>query len=63
MIILPTKNRLIKRRKEIYDRLQQVILYAPVSQVEDMMRRIHIINLRLITYFKREKENEKEHSD
>ena len=59
MIILPTRKRLESRRNELYKHLQMTLQYAPVQQVEDIMRRIHIINLKLVTYFRREKENER----
>ena len=68
MIILPTRQRLIKRRDALYDHLESIINCASVHQVEDVMRKIHNINLRLRTYFIREHEpkeifNEEEEND
>ena len=53
MIVLPTRKRLESRRDELYQRLLSSIDHASVHQVEDIMRRIHMINLKLITYFSR----------
>ena len=54
MIVLPTRRRLAIRRDEIYEHLQSIMQHASVHQVEDAMRRIHIVNLRLRTYFSRQ---------
>lgn len=54
MIILPTKRRLEQRRDALYRRLHSILHRASVSQVEEIMRRIHTINLKLVTYFTRE---------
>ena len=48
--------RLIRRRDALYDRLDQMIHCASVHQVEDILRRIHQINLKLKTYFERDHE-------
>lgn len=53
MIILPTRRRLESRRDALYERLMNTL---SIHQTEDIMRRIHIINLKLRTYFKREHE-------
>ena len=52
MIILPTRQRLERRRDKLYAHLHAIIDCASVMQVEDIMRQIHGINLRLRTYFK-----------
>lgn len=54
MIILPTKRRLTRKRDALYAHLQSVIQHASIHQVEDIMRDIHRINQRLLTYFRRE---------
>ena len=51
MIILPTRRRLERRRDALYRKLHYIIRHASVSQVEEIMRRIHGINLKLKTYF------------
>jgi hypothetical protein len=52
MIILPTKRKLERRRDILYERLDTLIhIPNSVRQTEDIMRRIHMINLRLRTYF------------
>jgi len=56
MIVLPTRRRLVRRRDTLYRQLESILQHASVSQVEDVMRRIHTINLRLRTYFQREHE-------
>lgn len=58
MIILPTRRRLERRRDALYRRLHHIIRHASVSQVEEIMRRIHGINLKLKTYFNKEGEYE-----
>ena len=60
MIVLPTKRRLERRRDALYERLH-AINDASVHQVEDIMRKIHGINMKLRTYFIRE--NEREHKE
>lgn len=52
MILLPGKRKIERRRDQLYHKLNMVITCGSVMQVEDIMRRIHIINLRLKTYFK-----------
>lgn len=56
MIILPTRQRLERRRDKLYIYLHQIINCATVCQVEEVMRQIHGINLRLKTYFKPQRE-------
>lgn len=63
MIILPTRQRLIRRRDKLYAHLESIINCASIHQVEDILRQIHIINLRLRTYFKREREPEEVFND
>ena len=56
MIILPTRQRLERRRDKLYTYLQSAIDTLSVSQVEQVMRQIHSINLRLKTYFNLKRE-------
>lgn len=56
MIILPTRRRLERRRDQLYQHLESILQHASVEQVETIMRKIHLINLRLRTYFKRDNE-------
>lgn len=56
MILLPTRKRLEKRRDTLYQRLDSILGHANVHQVEGIMRKVHIINQKLLTYFKREHE-------
>jgi len=56
MILLPTRQRLIRRRDALYKRLESCIHIASVHQVEEIMRQIHGINLKLRTYFIKEHE-------
>jgi hypothetical protein len=58
MIILPTRQRLVRRRDNLYKRLDAIIQIASVHQVENIMREIHGINLKLRSYFVRENERE-----
>ena len=58
MIILPTRRRLERRRDALYKNLLKNIHRASVWQVEDIMRKIHTINLRLRTYFDRDEKYE-----
>ena len=58
MIILPTRRRLERKRDALYTKLDVIIHHASIHQVEDIMRKIHDINLRLRTYFKRGREPE-----
>lgn len=58
MIILPTRRRLERRRDALYRNLLKNIHRASVWQVEDIMRKIHTINLRLRTYFDRDEKYE-----
>ena len=51
MIILPTRKRLISRRDALYDKLKSSLQCASIHEVEDIMRKIHNINLKLRTYF------------
>ena len=54
MIILPTRRRLERRRDALYQTLHAVIRHASIAQVEDIMRKIHQINLKLKIYFNRD---------
>ena len=54
MIVLPTRRRLERRRDRLYQYLEIILHSASVHQVENIMRQIHSINLRLRTYFKSE---------
>lgn len=54
MIIVPTKKRLERRRDALYKHLHSIMQYASIHQVEDIMRKIHGINLKLKTYFQRD---------
>ena len=56
MIILPTRQKLIRRRDALYEKLDSIVNCASVHQVEDILRRIHSINLKLRTYFVKEHE-------
>jgi len=58
MIELPTRRRLERRRERLYAHLDSILHYASVQRVEDIMRQVHSINLRLRTYFQREIKNE-----
>lgn len=60
MILLPTRRRLERRRDALYKQLDSILYYASVQQVEDIMRKIHGINLKLKTYFTREGHHEAE---
>ena len=63
MIILPTRRRLERRRDKLYAHLESVVNSASIHQVENILRQIHVINLRLRTYFKREREPEEYFND
>ena len=63
MIILPTRKRLERRRDKLYAHLESVINSASIHQVENILRQIHVINLRLRTYFKKEREPEEYFND
>ena len=52
MIELPTRRRLERRRDRLYAHLHSILHNASVIQVENIMRQIHGINLKLRTYFK-----------
>ena len=58
MILLPTRRRLERRRDTLYEHLLSIMQHASVHQVEDIMRQIHGINLKLKTYFQRELRHE-----
>ena len=58
MIELPTRRRLERRRERLYAHLDSILHNASVQRVEDIMRQVHSINLRLRTYFQREIKNE-----
>ncbi len=63
MIILPTRQRLIRRRDALYRHLESIIQCASVHHIEDIMKQIHSINLKLRTYFIREHEPKEIFSD
>ncbi len=52
MIELPTRRRLERRRDRLYEHLHSILHNASVIQVENIMRQIHAINLKLRIYFK-----------
>jgi len=56
MIVLPTKQRLVRRRDSVYEMLYHALQHCAVEYVEEKMRQIHIINGKLITYMERERE-------
>ena len=58
MIVLPTRRRLIRRRDALYDQLASSLQHSSVHQVEEIMRKVHSINLKLKTYFIRENARE-----
>ena len=60
MIELPTRRRLIRRRDRVYQKLWSILSCCTYLQVEDIMRQIHGINLRLRTYFNNGKPEPKE---
>lgn len=54
MIVLPTRRRLERRRDTLYKHLHAILHCASVNQVEEIMRNIHGINLKIKTYFIRD---------
>lgn len=60
MIPLPSRQRLIRRREKLYERLHAISQHASVHQIEDIMRGVHIINLKLRNYFQREQRDPQE---
>jgi len=60
MIILPTRRKLIRKRDALYQQLEEVVHCATIHQIEDIMRKIHGINLKLKTYFRRNEYEPKE---
>ena len=56
MIVLPTRQRLVRRRDSVYEMLYNALQHCSVEYVEEKMRVIHIINSKLITYMERERE-------
>ena len=52
MIELPTRRRLERRRDRLYAHLHSILHNASVVQVENIMRQISGINLKLRTYLK-----------
>lgn len=58
MIVLPTRRRLERRRDALYKHLHSALQDVPVRTMEDIMRKIHGINLKLRTYFIREGQHE-----
>ena len=63
MIILPTRRRLERRRDKLYAELNLIINSAPINEIENITRKIHVITLRLRTYFKPEREPEEYFND
>ena len=51
MIELPTRRRLERRRDRLYAHLESILQNASISQVENIMRQVHSINLRIRIYF------------
>ena len=51
MIILPTRRRLERRRDALYKYLDSIVRHATIHEVEDIMRKIHMIDFKLTTYF------------
>ena len=49
MIVLPARKRIIERRNKLYRHLFDIAHCASLQQVEDIMRRIHILNKKLLT--------------
>ena len=58
MIELPTRRRLERRRDRLYAYIDSILHSASAVQVENVMRQIHSINLRLRTYFKNKEPQE-----
>ena len=52
MIELPTRRRLERRREKLYAHLHSILHNTSIIQVENIMRQIHGINLKLRIYFK-----------
>ena len=51
MIELPTRRRLERRRDRLYAHLDSILHNVSIHQVENIVRQIHCLNLRLRTYF------------
>ncbi len=60
MIVISTRTSLIRRRDELYEQIHSVVGYASVQHVEAIMRRINIINLKLLSYKYAQKNTTKE---
>lgn len=58
MIVLPTRRRLERRRDALHRYLATIATSASIHAVEDIMRQIHGINLKLRNYFIREGQHE-----
>lgn len=56
MIVISSRRKLIRRRDALYEHLLSVVHHAPPQQVEDIMRKVHIINHRLVSYIVKENE-------
>lgn len=54
MIILPTHKNLLKKRNELYEHMRSIVQCSSIHQIEDTMRKIHGINLKIRNYFIRE---------
>ena len=51
MIVLPTRRRLERRRDALYKQLHLHLQCLSVREVEDIMRKIHGINFKLVFCF------------
>jgi len=58
MIILPSRRRLEHRRDALYQHLHAIMQHASYRQVEDIMRQIHCINLKIKIYFNSQQKHE-----
>lgn len=58
MIVLPTRRKLERQRERLYAQLKNILLTSSIHQVENIMRQIHAINLRLKNYFQRDMNHE-----
>lgn len=52
MIELPTQRRLERRCERLYAYLNKILHKATIQEVENVMRQIHFINLKIRIYFK-----------
>lgn len=63
MIPIDSRRKLVRRRNALYKHLLSVLQHASPQQVEDVMRKVHIINHRLESYIKREVEPQEVFND